>query len=85
MFFKFKQILIYSSKNKEEWLKAQELLSKAEISFKTYITEEPPLVCCGARLDPREFWTGKKRAREIYQILVNKEFKSKAEILLKDL
>ena len=64
-----RKILVYSSKDRADWEKAQGLLREAGISFTAWSAEESPAGGCGGKADPRTFMSGKKSVpKTVYKI-----------------
>lgn len=51
----WKKSIVYRSKNKEDWEKAQALLNGAGIESWPFAAQESPIPGCGAKVDPRSF------------------------------
>ena len=63
--------LVYSSKDRADWEKAQGLLRATEIDFNAWEAEESPAGGCGGKADPRTFLSGKKSVpKTVYKIEV---------------
>ncbi len=84
MFESLKKRIVYRSKNKEDWEKAQELLNEANISHYAWVSEEPPVGGCGSKLDIRTFASTKKLPKLMYSIEVHKDLEKDAMNILKD-
>ena len=78
-----KTALVYQSKKKDDWDKAQKLLTDAGIEFNAWKAEEPPIAGCGSKIDPRKFMRKVEIPKEIYRIEVDKDSRSKAEKTLR--
>lgn len=79
---RLKKVLVYRSKNEEDWAKARALLQEAGMECFPFAAEEPPVPGCGAKIDPRKFLNRKPVPTTIYQIEVTAENKEKAETAL---
>lgn len=77
-----KRALIYRSKDKQDWEKAQNLLQKAGLACFPFVGEEPPVPGCGAKIDPRKFMNPKPVPTTLYTIDVAAEDKEKAAAVL---
>ena len=77
-----KTALVYQSKKKDDWDKAQKLLSDAGVEFNAWKAEEPPIAGCGSKIDPRKFMRKVEIPKEIYRIEVDKDSRSNAEKIL---
>ena len=63
--------LVYSSKDRADWEKAQDLLREAEIEYDAWEAEESPAGGCGGKADPRTFLNKKKTvSKTVYKIEV---------------
>lgn len=80
-----KRELIFERKDKAGWKKAKELLKENGIRFASgsYDDEMPP-VCCGAKIDPRDYGEMGRIDRLNYEIEVAAEDKDRAMRLLQD-
>ena len=74
-----KTVLVYQSKKKDDWEKAQKLLTDAGIEFHAWEAEEPPVAGCGSKIDPRKFMRKVEIPREIYRIEVDRDIHAEAK------
>lgn len=79
---RWKKVLVYRSKDKEDWTKATELLRQAGVEFFPFAGEEPPVPGCGAKIDPRKFMNKKPVPTTLYTIDVAAADKERAEAAL---
>lgn len=79
---KTKKVLVYRSKDEEDWNRARKLLQEADIECFPFTTQEPPVPGCGAKIDPRKFLNRKPVPTTIYKIEVTTEDMEKAESAL---
>ena len=78
----FRKTLIYSSKDREDWEKAQSLLQKSAITFSPSESEEPPVGGCGSKIDIRSFMKREPIPKTIFKIEVNRAEADRAKSLL---
>ena len=78
----FGNVLVYSSKDKEDWEKAQKLLNDAHIIFSCREAEEPPVGGCGSKIDIRSFMKKEPVSRIVYKIEVKKSEEKQARFIL---
>lgn len=79
---KWRKALVYRSKDKEDWERAQELLRQAGVEFFSLAGEEPPVPGCGAKIDPRKFMNPNPVPTTLYTIDVAAGDREKAAALL---
>ncbi len=78
----WRKSLVYRSKDKADWEKAQKLLRDAGVACFPYAGEEPPVPGCGAKIDPRKFMNPNPVPTTLYEIKVASEDREKAEAAL---
>ena len=74
-----RKALVYRSKDKQDWEKAQELLAQAGLECFPFAGQEPPVPGCGAKIDPRKFMNKNPVPTTLYTIQVAAADKDKAE------
>ena len=79
-----RKALVYRSKDKQDWEKAQELLGQAGLECFPFAGQEPPVPGCGAKIDPRKFMNKSPVPTTLYTIQVAAADKEKAEAALAD-
>ncbi len=77
-----RKALVYRSKDKQDWEKAQALLTQAGLACYPFAGQEPPVPGCGAKIDPRKFMNKKPVPTTLYTIQVAAADKDKAEAAL---
>ena len=80
--FKWRKALVYCSKDKADWEKAQGLLDGNGIGMKAWHVEEPPMAGCGVKIDPRTFLNKNPVPKILYKIEVAFADKTQAEGVL---
>ena len=78
-----KNVLVYQSKKKEDWEKAQQLLASAGIEHHAWFVEEAGAAGCGSKIDPRKIMRRIEIPKEIYRIEVDRQDGKKAEDTLR--
>ena len=81
--FPWQKSIVYRSKNREDWEKAQSLLKDSGVLHYPLAAEEAPVAGCGAKIDPRRFLNEKRVPSKIYSIEVAKADKDAAEGILR--
>ena len=81
--FPWQRSLVYRSKDKADWDKAQSLLRGSGIGYYPLAADEPPVAGCGAKIDPRRFLHEKTIPSKLYSIEVAKADKDAAKEILK--
>ncbi|MBR2067807.1 MAG: hypothetical protein IJ875_06075 [Solobacterium sp.] len=79
---RIKKVLIYQSKDEEDYHKAISLLEEASIDHEVWQSKEPPLASCGVKVDVRSFLKKEPIKKVIYRIEVKKEDEEKALAIL---
>ncbi len=79
---KWMKALVYRSKDKADWEKAQELLRDAGVESFPFAGEEPPVPGCGAKIDPRKFMNPNPVPTTLYEIKVAAADKERAAAAL---
>lgn len=80
--FDFVDSLVYRSKNKADWEKAQELLQRSNLNFRAWHSEEAPVGGCGSKLDIRQFGRKAPISKTVYKIEVEAKDKAEAQNIL---
>lgn len=80
--FGWRKSIVYCSKDKADWEKADTLLAGAGIEKESWHSPEPTLAGCGAKVDIRTFAKRGQIPKEIYKIEVASVDKEKAEHVL---
>ena len=78
----WKKTVVYRSRDKDDWLKAQDLLSKEDVEHWPFAAEEAPMAGCGIKIHPGKFWSSKNVPSVIYRIEVAVEEKERADSVL---
>lgn len=78
----WKKNVVYRSRDREDWLKAQRLLEEAGIEYWPFATEEVPMGGCGAKIHPGKFWGSREASPIIFRIEVATDDKDKTETVL---
>lgn len=80
----WRKTLVYQSKDKADWEKAQSLLTERGIDMKAWNVEEPPMAGCGVKIDPRTFLNKNPVPKVLYKIEVANADREQAQTVLKD-
>ncbi len=78
--FNWRKIMVYRSRDKDDWLKARNLLEANGIEYTSFESEEAPIAGCCGKLNPGNIWGTKKRY--IFRIEVPIKYKEQAITLL---
>ena len=78
----FGKVLVYSSKDKEDWEKAKTLLHQSSINFSSWESEEPPVGGCGSKVDVRSFMKKEPVPKGVFKIEVKREDAESAKPVL---
>jgi hypothetical protein len=78
-----KKVLVYQSKDEEDWKKAKGLLTEGGIPFNDWASEEVGACGCGAKLDIRKFGRKEPIPTRIFHIEVEPADGDVAKKLLK--
>ena len=74
--------LVYRSKDRADWDKAQQLLREAGVENFPFTGEEPPVPGCGAKIDPRKFMNPNPVPTTLYTIQVAAADRERAQAAL---
>ena len=77
------KVLLYASKDKEDWERAKLFLQEASISFSSWEAEEPPVGGCGSKIDVRSFMKREPIQKIVYKIEAKKTDAERAKKILK--
>lgn len=80
--FGSRKALVYRSKDRADWERAQQLLRDAGVACFPFVGEEPPVPGCGAKIDPRKFMNRKPVPTTIYRIDVAAADRDRAQTVL---
>ncbi len=78
----WRRILVYRSKDREDWEKAKEILTESGIKMFPFTAEESPMPGCGGKVDPRKFLRKEQIPTTVYKIEVLPEDGKKAKGIL---
>ena len=76
----WRKTLVYRSRDKEDWVKARNLLASNGIEHTPFESAEAPMAGCGIKLHPGNFWGTRKQP--IFRIEVPLTHREQANAVL---